>query len=85
MTPALKASARHWLAGIAIAFTGVAISRLLAPGFEARSHAVIALTGQLMALGGLCVIVTGIRRRLRLAAGQTAEGSPPGATRRPTS
>jgi len=67
MTPALKASARHWLSGIVIAFTGVAISRLLASGFEGRTHALIALTGQLVALGGLAVILFGIRRRLRLS------------------
>jgi len=65
MTPALKASARHWLSGIAIAFTGVAISRLLASGFDGRAHALIALTGQLVAIGGLTIILFGIRRRIR--------------------
>ncbi|MFA6960069.1 MAG: hypothetical protein WC205_04865 [Opitutaceae bacterium] len=65
MTPAIKASARYWLAGIALAIAGVAISRLLAPEFQARSHATIALIGQLLALSGLWVIIMGIRRRLR--------------------
>lgn len=66
MTPALKASARHWLAGIAIAFTGVALSRLVASGLDdPRARAAVALCGQFIALGGLLVIILGIRRRLR--------------------
>lgn len=67
MSPAIKASARHWVFGIALAFAGVAITRVVAPGFETASRAVFALTGQLIALGGLYVILLGIRRRLRRA------------------
>lgn len=67
MTPALKASARHWIAGTVLAFAGVAVARLVAPGFEGRTRALLALTGQLVALGGLWVIVLGIRRRLQRA------------------
>jgi hypothetical protein len=67
MTPALKASARHWLTGIVLAAAGVAVNRLLAPGFEGRAHAAVAVTGQLVALSGLFVILLGIRRRLHRA------------------
>jgi Zn-dependent protease with chaperone function len=73
MTPALKASARHWIAGTALAFAGVAVARLVAPGFEGRARAAIALTGQLVALGGLLVILLGIRRRLSRAAPEEAK------------
>ncbi|HEY9248816.1 MAG TPA: hypothetical protein VIO38_06780 [Rariglobus sp.] len=73
MTPALKASARHWLAGIVIAFAGVAVTRLWAPGFEGRAHAAVAVAGQLLAMGGLFIILLGIRRRLRRA---TTESPP---------
>ena len=66
MTPEIKASGRHWLLGVTLAFTGVALARLVAPGFEASSaRALFAVTGQLTALGGLWVILLGIRRRLR--------------------
>ncbi len=65
MSPAIKASARHWLAGIAIAGVGVAVSRLIAPGFDAPGRAATALAGQLIALSGLLIILLGIRRRLR--------------------
>lgn len=75
MTPAIKASARHWACGIALAFAGVAIARLLAPGFEGRTQAAVAATGQFVALSGLLVILAGIRRRLRRA---NAEAPPVG-------
>ncbi|MDF3056412.1 MAG: hypothetical protein K0R17_627 [Rariglobus sp.] len=75
MTPALKASARHWISGTVIAFTGVAVSRGVASGFEGRPHALFALAGQLVALGGLFIILLGIRRRLSRA---NADGPPPG-------
>ncbi len=68
MSPVFHASARHWLLGIALAAAGVVVARLVAPGFEARPRAVLALLGELIALAGLYVIVLGIRRRLRLAA-----------------
>jgi drug/metabolite transporter superfamily protein YnfA len=64
MTPALKASARYWIAGTALAFAGVAVARVVAPGYEARTRAALALTGQLVALAGLAIILLGIRRRL---------------------
>jgi hypothetical protein len=65
MTPALKASARHWIVGTALAFAGVTVARLVAPGLEGRSRAGVALFGQLVALGGLLIIILGIRRRLQ--------------------
>ena len=67
MSPEFKASARHWIFGVAIAFAGVAISRVVAPGFDGRIHAMVALAGQFVALGGLFVILLGIRRRLNRA------------------
>jgi hypothetical protein len=77
MTPAIKASARHWIAGIVVAFAGVAVSRLVASGYSGRAHAAIALTGQLVALCGLLIILLGIRGRLRRAdAGRTSFKSP---------
>ncbi len=71
MTPALKASAGYWIFGTAIAFAGVVISRVVAAGFEGRVHAMLALTGQLVAFGGLLIILLGIRRRLRRAHSDT--------------
>jgi Na+-transporting NADH:ubiquinone oxidoreductase subunit NqrB len=58
----------HWIYGTLIAFAGVAVSRLLAPEFAGRVHAMVALAGQFVALGGLMVILRGIRRRLGRAA-----------------
>lgn len=74
MTPAIKASLRHWVFGTVIALAGVAISRVLATGFEGRVHAVFAVAGQVIALGGLFVILLGIRRRLHRA---NADAPPP--------
>jgi hypothetical protein len=73
MSPEFKAAARHWIFGVIIACLGVAVSRLLAPGYEGRMRAGVALTGQLVALGGLLVILLGIRRRVRRA---SADDSP---------
>lgn len=74
MTPTLRASARHWLAGLALAATGVAVNRLLAPGFASHQiRAACAVTGELVALTGLLVIMLGVRRRIRLA--EQANGS----------
>lgn len=67
MTPAIKASALHWISGIVLAAIGVAVNRLVAANFEGRAHALCALTGQLVALTGLFIILLGIRRRLRRA------------------
>jgi uncharacterized membrane protein YidH (DUF202 family) len=68
MTPALRASARHWLAGLALASAGVAANRLLAPCFSSpQVRAACAVTGELVALTGLLVIMLGVRRRIRMA------------------
>ena len=67
MTSALRFSARYWLTGIALAFVGVSANRLLAPLFDARPRAIVAVAGELVALAGLGVIIFGINRRLRLA------------------
>ena len=69
MTPALRASARYWLTGLALACVGVAVNRLLAPAFPPGSpyRSLSALTGQLVALAGLLVIMLGIRARVRRA------------------
>jgi hypothetical protein len=67
MTSALRFSARYWLTGIALAFVGVSANRLLAPLFDPRPRAIVAVAGELIALAGLGVIIFGINRRLRLA------------------
>lgn len=74
MTSALRFSARYWLIGIALAITGVSANRLLAPLFDARPRSAVAVAGELVAIAGLCVIVVGINRRLRLA-GEPANAS----------
>lgn len=71
MTPALVASARHWIAGTVLAFAGVAVARVVAPDFAGRTRALLLLTGQLVALGGLLIIVLGIRRRLNRSPAET--------------
>lgn len=79
MTTAFRASARHWLAGLALATLGVAVNRLLAPAFPAgQLRAAIALSGELVALAGLAVIALGIRRRLKLAEQSLQTDSPSG-------
>ncbi len=78
MTPALRASARHWLIGLALATGGVVFVRLVAPACaDHRLRAVVALSGEIIALTGLFVIMLGIRRRIRLqsAAVQPGTGS----------
>lgn len=68
MTPSLRASARHWLAGLVLAAAGVGINRMLAPCFSSQqTRAAFALGGELVALSGLLVIMLGVRRRIRLA------------------
>ena len=67
MTPALRASARHWLYGIILAALGVMINRQLAPAFTDKTRSALALAGELIALAGLAVIMLGIRRRIQLA------------------
>ena len=78
MTPALRASARFWIVGTTVAFVGVAVSRLLARGFDGRAHATLALTGELIALSGLMIILFGIRRRLRGGGFQVESTQPEG-------
>jgi hypothetical protein len=82
MSPVFHASARHWLAGLALAVAGVVVARVIAPTFDARPRAALALLGELTALAGLYVIVLGIRRRLRLAsaAADNAPAADPGAS-----
>lgn len=67
MTPVFHASARSWLAGLALATAGVALTRFAAPLLEAGTslRAFTALGGQITALAGLLVIALGIRRRAR--------------------
>jgi hypothetical protein len=67
MTPALRSSARYWFTGLALAAVGVCVNRALAPVFDTRPRAVVAVAGELVALAGLGVIVFGINRRLRHA------------------
>ena len=84
MSPVFRASARHWLAGLALAAAGVALARLVAPGFADRARAAVALSGELLALAGLFVIAHGIRRRLRHA-GSTPDGPAPASAPRRSS
>ena len=75
MSPAFHASARHWLAGLALAAVGVALARLAAPAVSPPPCAVVVLAGPLVALSGLVVISRGVR--LRIEAASAAESSPP--------
>lgn len=70
MSPVFRASARFWLAGLALAVVGVALAREVAPrlGDAERARALVALAGEIAALAGLFVIALGIRRRARAAA-----------------
>lgn len=74
MSSVFHASARHWLAGLALAGLGVALARVAAPRLDLRPGAACALLGELVAICGLLVIALGIRRRLRLAA-RTSPGA----------
>lgn len=73
MSPAVHASARHWLAGLALAVLGVVIARLIASDLAPRPHAALTLVGELTALAGLLLIALGIHRRLRAAAAAAPE------------
>ncbi len=61
----LRANARPWITGTAIAFLGVALVRLGAPQLSGAWRFGFTLAGQLVALGGLFVIGLGVRRRLQ--------------------
>ena len=71
MTPALQASARHGIGGTVLAVAGVAVARLVAPDFAGSTRAILLLTGQLVALGGLLIIILGIRRRVNRSPAET--------------
>lgn len=65
----LAQMAAFWITGTLVAFTGVAVTRWLAPAVRHPVGVWVAVTGQLLALGGLFVIALGVRRRLRIAPG----------------
>lgn len=76
MSPVFQSNARCWLVGLVLAASGVAVARWIAPLFENnpdRVRALIALTGEVIALAGLLVIALGIRRRANNAARQAVE------------
>jgi hypothetical protein len=58
---------REWLSGVSAAFLGVVLARgagaIASPG--TKTQAGLALAGELIAIGGLGVIVFGIHRRSR--------------------
>ncbi|MDR1011536.1 MAG: hypothetical protein LBM04_10530 [Opitutaceae bacterium] len=54
----------YWIIGIATAFGGVAIVRLVAPRYAEKTAAYLSAGGQLMALMGLVVIAFGVRQRV---------------------
>lgn len=53
-----------------LAFTGVALARLVAPSLAGHSRLAVTIGGQLVALSGLFVICLGVRRRIKQAADQ---------------
>ena len=65
MSPVFHAAARHWIAGIALAFVGVVLNRIAAPAFTGTPHILLAASGQILGAGGLLVIALGIRRRIK--------------------
>lgn len=67
MTPALRASARHWIFGTLVALGGVALNRVVAPAFSGEARAWFEAAGKLIAFAGLFVLALGIRRRIRAA------------------
>lgn len=83
MSPAFHASARHWLAGLALAAVGVVSARLLAPALPAVPGSIVAFLGQMTALSGLLVIALGVRRRVRSAADEANPSAPDGETAPP--
>lgn len=85
MSSALRAAAPHWITGLALAVTGVAIARLFAPTCATtQTQALVAVTGELTALAGLAVILLGIRRRLHSAAVALASTARPDSIAAPT-
>jgi hypothetical protein len=53
----------YWWVGTVVAFLGVAVARLLAGKFAADVQHYIQGAGVLLALGGLCIIMLGTRRK----------------------
>ncbi|HVU32383.1 MAG TPA: hypothetical protein VHE61_03045 [Opitutaceae bacterium] len=76
----VRANARFWIAGIAIAAAGVVLARFLAPSLPA-GHARLCTTvsGQLLALVGLGLICVGVSRRVSRAAPAGSDRSEPDA------
>lgn len=60
----LSANPWPWLAGILLAFTGVAIARL-GPDMLGGSARSAVFAGRVLAVAGIGVIMFGIRQRLR--------------------
>lgn len=54
----------YWLSGILAAALGVILARAVAPALEPKTGAIVATTGQVIALAGLVVICFGVRRRV---------------------
>lgn len=70
MSPVFHASARYWITGLLLAALGVALNRLASPAVEGAPRSVLALGGQLLGVGGLIVIASGIRRRIERASSE---------------
>ncbi len=70
----LRANLRFWIAGAAVAFSGVVLARGLAPHLDGASRIAFTVGGQLLALGGLYIICLGIRRRIQHV---RSAGAPP--------
>lgn len=68
----VAANARPWIAGIAVAFLGIALVRGLAPSLDGDTRIYVTVAGQLLACGGLLIICLGLRRRIKHA---TTEGA----------
>lgn len=66
----LRANLRFWIAGTAVAFSGVVLTRGLAPHLEGSTRIAFTVAGQCVALGGLFIICLGVRRRIKRAADQ---------------
>lgn len=59
------ANARYWIAGLATAFAGVALVRLIGPSLHGPFQIAVTFAGQLLALAGLFIICLGVRRRIQ--------------------
>ena len=57
-------TALYWIIGIATAFAGVALARLIAPHYTEKIGAILTTIGHLLALAGLLVIAFGVRQRV---------------------